>query len=48
MTQGHALLPRVWLRRGLLAWLLWPVSLVMRLLVALRITPVEMEGTPAA
>ena len=38
MTQGHALLPRVWLRRGLLAWLLWPVSLVMRLLVALRRT----------
>lgn len=36
MTQGHALLPRTWLRRGWLAWLLWPASLVMRLLVAVR------------
>ena len=36
MPQGHTLLPRIWLRRGPLAWLLWPVSVAMRLLVALR------------
>lgn len=29
-------LQRAWQRRGLLAWLLWPLSLVMGLLVALR------------
>ena len=29
-------LRQAWLHRGLLAWLLWPVSLLMRLVVALR------------
>jgi len=29
-------LQQAWLRRGLLAWLLWPVSVLMRLLVSLR------------
>lgn len=28
--------PGIWLRRGLLAWLLWPASLLYRLLLALR------------
>ncbi|MFO1280688.1 MAG: tetraacyldisaccharide 4'-kinase [Burkholderiaceae bacterium] len=29
-------LQQAWLHRGLLAWLLWPVSLLMRLIVAMR------------
>ena len=29
-------LQQAWLHRGLLAWLLWPISLLMRLIVALR------------
>jgi hypothetical protein len=29
-------LQQAWLHRGWLAWLLWPISLLMRLIVALR------------
>ncbi len=34
LLQQH--LQRAWLRRGLTAWLLWPLSLLMRLVVTLR------------
>ena len=35
-TAPASLLQRIWQRRGLLAWLLWPLSLIMALLVLLR------------
>ena len=35
-TAPASLLERIWQRRGLLAWLLWPLSLIMALLVLLR------------
>lgn len=36
MQPLHTLLPRIWLSRGVLAWMLWPVSLVYGALVFLR------------